>query len=126
MDLKEYQKLCKVTAKKFEDKNEELTAWGLGVAGEGGDVASCIKKLIFHKNEGIRDGIKENIGDLMWYSAMVCNVLEWDFQELLQENIEKLKKRFPEGFTEKDAQRGGTMVKWSGHQDEVKRKEEEN
>ncbi|MDD5699661.1 MAG: nucleoside triphosphate pyrophosphohydrolase family protein [Candidatus Nanoarchaeia archaeon] len=114
MNLKEYQELCKATAKKFQSKEEELCSWGLGIAGEAGDVASCVKKVIFHKNEAIKDGIKENLGDTIWYAAMICNNLGWDLEEILKENIQKLKDRYPGGFTEKDAQRGGTMIKWSG------------
>ena len=120
MNLKEYQELCKLTAKKFDNQESELSSWGLGVAGEAGDIASCIKKLLFHKNEAIKDGIKENVGDVIWYVAMICNVLGWNLDEILEENIKKLKERYPQGFTEKDAQRGGTMVKWSGQHDEIK------
>ena len=69
----------------------EISCWELGVSGEAGDIASCIKKLIFHKNESIKDGIKENIGDMMWYTAMICNWFEWNFEEILDENIKKLK-----------------------------------
>jgi len=114
MDLKNYQELCKTTAKKEEDKNQEILNWGLGIAGEAGDVASCIKKVVFHKNISVKEGIKENLGDLMWYVAMTCNFFEWSFQDVLNENIEKLKKRHPQGFTYETAQRGGTMIKWSG------------
>ena len=114
MDLKEYQKVCKETAKKFSDKKEEAYTWGLGFAGEAGDVASCIKKVFAHENEVIKEGIKENLGDSLWYIAMLCNVFGWDIEEILEENITKLKKRYPQGFTLKDAQRDGTMVKWSG------------
>ncbi len=114
MDLKEYQKLCELTARKGENVNDELCNWGLGVSGEAGDIASCIKKLVFHKNDAIKEGIKENIGDLLWYTAMICNSLGWDFSEVLEENIKKLKERYPQGFGEVEAQREGTMVKWGG------------
>ncbi|MEK6897759.1 MAG: nucleoside triphosphate pyrophosphohydrolase family protein [Nanoarchaeota archaeon] len=114
MNFKEYQELCKTTAKKTNNKELELCNWGLGIAGEAGDVASCIKKLVFHKNESIKDGIKENLGDMMWYASMICNNLNWSLEEILEENIKKLKARYPRGFTEKDAQRRGTMTKWSG------------
>jgi len=116
MDLKEYQKLCKLTARKGETTHEELCNWGLGVSGEAGDIASCIKKLVFHKNDAIKDGIKENIGDMMWYVSMICNSLGWDFEKILDENIKKLKERYSQGFSEKEAQREGTMIKWSGEE----------
>ena len=43
-DLRKYQEMCKLTAKKFETPEKEIMTWGLGIAGEAGDVASCIKK----------------------------------------------------------------------------------
>lgn len=109
--LKDYQEMCKATAKKFETPEKEILTWGLGIAGEAGDVASCIKKTFAHNNDQ-RAGIKENIGDTLWYSAMICNFFNWNFQEILDENIEKLKKRYPQGFTTEDASRGNTMIDW--------------
>ncbi len=102
--LKEYQKFCKQTAKGFPSANEEIFCWACGLTGEAGDVASCIKKTFAHDNDQ-REGIKENIGDTMWYLAMICNFFGWDMEEVVQQNMNKLKKRFPNGFTEKDAQR---------------------
>lgn len=112
MDLIEYQKLVNETAKKdFATKEEEIMCWGLGVTGEAGDIASCIKKTFGHKND-VKEGIKENLGDMMWYSAMICNFFKWDMQEVLEENIEKLRKRFPNGFNYDSVNR--KMIKWSG------------
>jgi NTP pyrophosphatase (non-canonical NTP hydrolase) len=115
MNINEYQRLCETTAKHSEDKDLEICGWGLGIAGEAGDVASCIKKVIFHKNIAVKDGIKENLGDTLWYVAMICNWFGWNLEDVLEENIKKLKARYPQEFTEKDAQRGGTMIKWSGN-----------
>lgn len=110
--LDQYQKLCKTTAKKFKSKEKELSNWGLGLVGEAGDIAGCIKKTLFHSNDQ-RQGIKENLGDTMWYLAMICNVFGWNLEEILKENIEKLQKRYPQGFTEKDAARGGKRIDWN-------------
>ncbi|MDD2646542.1 MAG: nucleoside triphosphate pyrophosphohydrolase family protein [Patescibacteria group bacterium] len=112
-NLNDYQKLCKATAKKFSDKNKEIMTWGLGLAGEAGDVAGCIKKTVAHGNDQ-RAGIKENIGDYLWYTAMICNFFGWDLQEVLNENIKKLSKRYPDKkFTIKRARRGGTRIDWN-------------
>lgn len=113
MNLKEYQEACKKTAKKFDNPDLEISSWGLGISGEAGDVASCIKKVIFHKNEEVKKGIRENIGDTMWYIATICNFYGWDLLEILKENIDKLQKRYPKGFRLKDAQRNGTKIDWS-------------
>jgi NTP pyrophosphatase (non-canonical NTP hydrolase) len=85
MSLKEYQDLCKTTAKKFEVPEKEILTWGLGIAGEAGDVASCIKKTFAHDNDQ-RVGIRENIGETLWYTAMICNFFNWDLQEILEQN----------------------------------------
>jgi NTP pyrophosphatase (non-canonical NTP hydrolase) len=113
MNLQEYQNLCKLTAKKFDNDEKEIMTWGLGVAGEAGDVAGCIKKTFSHDNDQ-KQGIKENIGDMLWYAAMICNFFNWNFDEVLQENIEKLKKRYPEGkFTIEHAKRNNTRIDWN-------------
>jgi NTP pyrophosphatase (non-canonical NTP hydrolase) len=111
-NLREYQKLCEKTVKKFKDKEKEIFTWGLGVAGEAGDIASCIKKTFCHDNDQ-RKGVKENIGDMMWYAAMICNYFGWDMDKVLEENIEKLKKRYPKGFTLKNAKRKGKRIDWN-------------
>lgn len=111
-DLNEYQELCKRTAKPFDSPDKEIMTWGLGIAGEAGDVASCIKKTVAHNNDQ-REGIKENIGDSLWYAAMICNFYGWDFQEILNDNIAKLKKRYPDGWSFNDAQRNGTKIDWN-------------
>ena len=112
MNLKEYQKLCKITAKKFENPEKEILVWGLGISGEAGDIAGCIKKTFAHDNNQ-EAGIKENIGDTLWYAAMICNFFNWNLEEVLDENIEKLKKRFPQGFTSDKIARGGGRVDWN-------------
>ncbi len=110
--LKEFQEICKITAKKFDDPHKEILTWGLGISGEAGDVASCIKKTFAHDNDQ-KHGIRENIGDTLWYAAMICNFFDWDMQEILNENVAKLQKRFPKGFSEKDAGRNGSMIDWN-------------
>ena len=112
MNLKEYQKLCQKTAKKFDDKEKEIADWGLGISGEAGDVAGCIKKTVFHESDQ-RDGIRENLGDTLWYIAMICNFFGWNLEEILKENIEKLRKRYPKGFTQRDASRDRTRIDWN-------------
>lgn len=113
MNLKEYQELCKKTARIFDIKEKEIFTWGLGICGEAGDVAGCIKKTYSHDNDQ-RDGIKENLGDVFWYAAMICNFYGWDLEEVMEGNIAKLKKRYKDGkFTIEHARREGTRKDWN-------------
>jgi len=111
-NLNDYQKLCKETAKSFKDKEKEIMTWGLGIAGEAGDVAGCIKKTCAHGNDQ-KAGIRENIGDTLWYAAMICNYFGWDLGEVLEENVKKLEARHPDGFTVNTARREGKRVDWN-------------
>jgi NTP pyrophosphatase (non-canonical NTP hydrolase) len=112
MDLKEYQKLCKKTAKKYPRREKEIMTWGLGIAGEAGDVAGCIKKTCSQGHNQI-SGIRENLGDTMWYVAMICNFYGWSLDDILGENVAKLSKRYPKGFTYRQARRGGKRIDWN-------------
>jgi len=103
--VQEYQEACLRTVKEFENETRKILTWGLGISGEAGDVAGCIKKTFIHKND-VTAGIRENLGDTMWYIANICNFFNWDLQDILEENTNKLKKRYPQGFTYHDAKRG--------------------
>ncbi len=112
MNLKEYQELCKKTAKEFENKTEEIMTLGLGIAGEAGDVAGCIKKTFAH-NGNQKQGIRENLGDTLWYIAMISDFFDWNLEEILQENIDKLKARHGEGFKDDNFSRENKRVDWN-------------
>lgn len=70
----------------------------LGLAGESGEVLDLIKKWVFHENELHVEHLKKELGDVMWYVAMICESMELDIDEIFQMNINKLKVRYPEGF----------------------------
>ena len=70
----------------------------LGLAGESGEVLDMIKKWIFHEKDLDREHLKKEIGDVMWYVAMLCESFGFDLDEILQMNVGKLKARYPEGF----------------------------
>ena len=57
-----------------------------------------IKKWIFHEKDFDEEHAKKEIGDVMWYIAMMCHAFRWDLDEIMKMNIDKLKARYPEGF----------------------------
>lgn len=112
MTGKEYQKLAMrtntgkskeyleeaVSKSTFVDVSE-LVCGALGLAGESGEVADMVKKSIFHKHPFDANGIIKELGDVMWYVAMCCNALNISLDDVMQGNIDKLKRRYPEGFS---------------------------
>ena len=78
----------------------------LGIAGEAGELIDMVKKFTFHSANLDHEHLKKEVGDLAWYMAMICQSMGWDLDEILQMNVDKLKARYPEGFsTERSAHR---------------------
>ena len=71
----------------------------LGIVTEGVELIQAINKTIATKEEFDVVNMKEEIGDIMWYIALLCNTHNIDLKQVMQTNINKLKQRFPEKFT---------------------------
>lgn len=69
-----------------------------GLSGEVGELTDMVKKWIFHESNFDEEHAKKELGDVMWYVAMICESFNWSLDEIMQMNIDKLKKRYPEGF----------------------------
>lgn len=70
----------------------------LGLSGEVGEFTDLIKKWVFHEKAIDLEHAKKELGDVCWYVTMICESFGWDLQEILDLNIRKLEKRYPEGF----------------------------
>ena len=70
----------------------------LGLSGEVGELNDMIKKAVFHEKELDTEHAKKELGDIMWYVAMMCHSFGWDLDEIMRINIIKLMARYPEGF----------------------------
>jgi NTP pyrophosphatase (non-canonical NTP hydrolase) len=71
----------------------------LGISGESGEFNDMIKKWIFHKKPIDLEHLKKELGDVLWYVALICNGCEWSMDDIMQKNVDKLKARYPEGFS---------------------------
>lgn len=76
----------------------------LGIAGEAGEVADLLKKHLFHGHPLDKEKLRKELGDVAWYLCAIASEHDIPFSEVLEENIEKLKRRYPEGFSEKASQ----------------------
>ena len=106
MNMNEYQELAKITEKDYGPNKMELTNnWKrlvshvLGVAGEAGEVANYVKKGVFHEHGIKPEKIKDELGDILWYVALIAETIHISLEDVAQHNVAKLKKRYPEGFS---------------------------
>ena len=98
MKINEYQQLALRTANKTGDKMIVNSA--LGLCGESGEVADIIKKAYFQGHLLDKQKVIEELGDVAWYIATMAFALGTDLETVLTGNIDKLKKRYPDGFSE--------------------------
>ncbi len=111
MDFKNYKELAERTntkdKKPIKQRLDKINLDSLhaviGISTESGELVDAFKKHIFYGKELDVVNIKEEIGDLMWYVALLCNANDFNFYEILENNIKKLQARYPEGFKNKDA-----------------------
>jgi NTP pyrophosphatase (non-canonical NTP hydrolase) len=75
----------------------------MGISTESGELLDAIKKHVFYGKKLDFINIKEELGDLFWYIAVLCDDLNIDIGGILNKNIEKLKSRYPNRFTEESA-----------------------
>lgn len=77
----------------------DLLNGALGLTGEAGEVADMIKKYMFHGHSLNHGELVKELGDCAWYLALLCTALGISLEEVMIANIEKLKRRYPEGFS---------------------------
>ncbi len=98
MTLNEYQKLAMRTLNPKLDKKDILINGVMGLCGESGEVIDLVKKHLAQGHELDRDKMISELGDVAWYLAETATALDADLEEVFSRNIEKLRKRYPEGF----------------------------
>ncbi|MCR1933444.1 nucleoside triphosphate pyrophosphohydrolase family protein [Clostridium tepidum] len=99
MDFREYEKEMKRTAGEFIKLDKKGLALGaMGISGEAGEVTDYIKKILFHEHELSKDKLIEELGDVLWYITYLSKVIGVDLETIANRNIEKLRKRYPEGW----------------------------
>jgi len=101
MTLDEYQKEALVTAIFSGNELKDLSHWVLGVSGESGEIAEKVKKIIRdfdgHVSDETKVELAKEIGDVLWYLAVLAKHLGVNFDEIGTGNIAKLRSRQARG-----------------------------
>ena len=96
MKINEYQKLAMLTLNKELDKKDILINSVMGLCGESGE--AIVKKWLAQGHELDKDHLAKELGDIAWYLAEAATALDLSLEDILQANLDKLKKRYPQGF----------------------------
>ena len=98
MDFDEYQKKALTTAKiTYDDPLLQRTIWAMGVSGEAGEVIEKWKKIVAYKDGKISEEdlaeLAKELGDVVWYVAVLADSLGLSFSEVMSNNLKKLADR---------------------------------
>lgn len=98
MTFDEYQALARRTMNTALNEQDARTMTTLGLVGEAGECSELIKKHVFHNRALDRDDLRAELGDVLWYAAMLADACGLSLGEIAAHNVEKLRQRYPEGF----------------------------
>ena len=109
MNVNEYQKQAMATLNPALNRKDVLINSVMGLCGESGEAIDIVKKWLAQGHALDKDHLAKELGDIAWYLAEAATALDLSLEEILQANIDKLKKRYPDGF---DTER--SMIRLSG------------
>lgn len=98
MTINEYQSLAMRTLNHELDRKDVLINSVMGLCGESGEAIDIVKKWLAQGHELDNEHLAKELGDVAWYLAEAATALNITLEEIFEANIEKLKKRYPEGF----------------------------
>lgn len=99
MTINEYQKEAMRTASGMNKEYPRILNGLMGLNGEAGEAIDILKKHLFHGHELDKEHLAKELGDVAWYLAVSAEALGYDLETILQMNVDKLRKRYPSGFS---------------------------
>lgn len=99
MTLNEYRRLAMTTLNPALDRKDVLINGVMGLCGEAGEAIDIVKKHLAQGHALNRDALIKELGDVAWYLAETAYALDVPLEEVCQRNIDKLRARYPEGFS---------------------------
>ena len=98
MTINEYQRLAMTTLNPALSKKDVLINGVMGLCGESGEAIDIVKKWLAQGHDLDKEKLAKELGDICWYVAETATALDLSLEDIMEANIEKLKKRYPEGF----------------------------
>jgi NTP pyrophosphatase (non-canonical NTP hydrolase) len=102
MNFDEYQTAAERTAIRGDNDTIErrYANFGMGIAGEAGEVCDLLKKVVFHGHEIDKEKLIKELGDVLWYVSTIATTANIPLAYIAEHNIAKLQRRYPDGFSE--------------------------
>ena len=98
LSANEYQRMAMTTLNPGLNKHDVLLNGVMGLCGEAGECIDLVKKHLHQGHELDRGALCKELGDVAWYLAETAFALDVSLEEILRGNLDKLKKRYPQGF----------------------------
>ena len=98
MTINEYQKLAMTTLNPALSEKDVLINGVMGLCGESGEAIDIVKKWLAQGHALDKEKLAKELGDICWYLAETATALGLSLEDIMEANIEKLRKRYPEGF----------------------------
>ena len=99
MNANEYQQLAMRTLNPELSRKDVLINSVMGLCGESGEAIDIVKKWLAQGHELDKAKLAKELGDIAWYLAETAYALDIPLEQILRMNLEKLKNRYPEGFS---------------------------
>ncbi len=99
MDFYSYQKISSMTLNMKGNQALRFSHLAMRLAGESGEVVDYLKKTYFHDHPLDKEKMIDELGDVLWYISSLAFVHDVDLEDVAEYNIQKLEKRYPEGFS---------------------------
>ena len=99
MTMNEYQAAAQRTSRKDISPDSHLMNAMLGLAGETGECCDLVKKCFYQDGRDIRESLLDELSDVLWYVAEAVSAMDWALEDVARHNVDKLRRRYPEGFS---------------------------
>ena len=97
--LNDYQQAALRTEREMEPR-DRIGHGALGLAGEAGECADLLKKVVYFGHDLDRDKVRAELGDVLWYLAVLADACGLTLDEVAEANVAKLRKRYGDGWDE--------------------------
>ncbi len=93
------QNFPQILSRISSDQNLQLLHGALGLSTEAGELEDALKKHIFYGKELKPSNILEECGDAMWYINLILDAYGFSWEQAMEVNIKKLRKRLGTSFS---------------------------